>query len=115
MCFIIIIERPDPPTSVIINDTTITSRTVELSWLPAFDGNRDIIGYQVYFRNYDVITDFEQIGDDYHTTNVTEFVVEDLIPYTKYEFKVLACNVIGCTVQDEATPTTPVRTLPDST
>ena len=87
-----------------------------MSWQPAFDGNRDILGYQIYVRDSDdVISDFIQIGTELYTTNDTYYDVIGLIPYTKYEFIILACNMIGCTLQEITTPTNPIRTLPDST
>lgn len=81
-----------------------------LSWQPSFDGNRDITSYEVYKRVYSSNTVYERV---YPTAYTTMYRVDPLEPYTKYEFKVLACNEIGCTNMDDATPTDPIRTLTD--
>ena len=106
-------ERPDPPINVTV--TSYDKRTVDLSWQPDFDGNRDILGYQVYRKDYDDMSDqFSLVSPTYLTTTETSFTVSSgIIPYTKYVFKVLACNVIGCTDISDATPSDPIRTPPD--
>ena len=104
------IERPDPPTN--INMTSITSRTVQLSWQPGFDGNRDIMFYELYRRQEQLSSSFELVNTD-NGINSTTYTITSLEPYTNYQFKVLACNVIGCTLITSATATDFVRTLSD--
>ncbi len=79
-----------------------------MSWQPSFDGNRDILYYQIYKREIS-----EDVYDMVDHTPSTEYVVNSLEPYTQYKFKILACNVIGCTPIAIATPTDTIRTSTD--
>ena len=94
-----------------------TARSVFLSWKPSFDGNTEILGYNIFQNDLDRENKFHlvQAGSptDY-TANETDFNITNAItPYTKYVFVVEACNALGCSDRDSCEPSTPIRTEPD--
>ncbi|XP_011404665.2 PREDICTED: receptor-type tyrosine-protein phosphatase delta-like isoform X2 [Amphimedon queenslandica] len=117
---ITVLERPDPPTDVIV--TSYTSRTIDVSWSPGFDGNNPIKGYFLYQKDLDRDGDFilalPSTTHSYTTESGTNFRISDgIIPYTKYTFTVVACNGVdgtNCSAVDRGTPSNPVRIEPDA-
>ena len=123
LCFfiylILFLERPDPPTDVLV--TSYTSRTINVSWSPSFDGNNPIKGYFLYQKDLDRGGDFvlalPSSPHSYTTESGTSFRIDNgIIPYTKYTFTVVACNGVtgtNCSSVDRGVPSDPIRIDPD--
>ena len=93
-----------------------TSRSVQLSWIPGFNGNQEILGYNIYQRDYDSDLDFVPVSSNpgkYTTTLSVYNITSGIVPYTKYVFRVIACNELGCGVFDNGITSSPYRTQPD--
>ena len=83
---------------VVIN---FTAQSVYLQWSPpAFIGNSDILGYNIYKRVVDNQNTLQHVqtssSSPYTTTTTMLNITSGIMPYTKYEFAVEACNMIGC-------------------
>ena len=106
-------ERPDPP----INVAAMTGPlSVVLRWTPTFDGNRDVLGFMLYSRNVNTsgpvvlvahisVSEAVPAGNSY-MYNITGVTIQ---PFTQYTFRVVSCNVIGCSDQSSESPV--VQTL----
>ena len=75
--------------------------SVNLRWSPpVFIGNSPVLGYQVYQRAVDTQALpqlISPVGFGQYTTNSTRFnITSNIIPYTRYEYAIEACNAIGC-------------------
>ena len=90
--------------------------SVVLRWRPAFDGNRDVLGFMLYSRNVNTsgpvvfvanisISETAMQGN-FFAYNITG---ETIQPFTQYTFRVVSCNVIGCSDQSSESPV--VQTL----
>lgn len=99
-------ERPDSPRVVTI--MSWTARSVYLEWEPSFDGNLDILGYNIYQNDLDRNLMNQPVANATHpeyTTDQQEFNVTDgIIPYTKYVFTIEACNLLGCGARNQSEP-----------
>jgi netrin-G3 ligand len=117
---ITVLERPDPPVNVVV--TGYTSRTVNVSWTNGFDGNSKIKGYFVYQKDLDRNGEFIYVhssGPHSYTaeTETSTVITSGIIPYTKYQFTVVACNGVdgsNCSNFDKGIPSVPVRIEPDA-
>ncbi|CAB4062778.1 DSCAM [Lepeophtheirus salmonis] len=70
--FISVVESPEPPSSVHI--TELSSRSINLAWYPAYDGNSPVLHW--WWREYGY-----QLGG--------------LRPYTEYNMRVMSVNEVG--------------------
>ena len=87
------------PSAPGISSISYTAVSVYLSWsAPVFIGNSAVLGYKVYQRDVDSDSILTQLqGDDRYTTTATMInITTKIAPYTRYEFAVEACNMIGC-------------------
>ena len=104
-------EVPSTATQVMISFTTMS---VYLQWtVPNFDGNSDILGYNIYQRTVDSQNTLQPVqtsSPSPYTTTTTMFnITSGVLPNTSYEFAVEACNTIGC--GSKTVPVT-IRTSP---
>jgi len=96
-------ERPDP-TNVSIADQG--SQWVYLQWDVPYDGNGDIMGYNVYIRFLDTDSNFTLVmtssnvvkrqANMFTSTTNSYNATEQIIPFMRYQFAVVACNELGC-------------------
>ena len=90
--------RPDPPENVSI--VSKTSRAVNVSWFPGFDGNSDILNYTVEIsKDNQTFTDAKCQGLSSSpcvvpSSSISAFL-KDLHPGRKYYLKVFASNKVG--------------------
>ena len=80
---------------------SVTAHSVYLQWsVPGFNGNSDILGYNVYQRAVDSQNTLQPVQTSspspYTTSSTTLNITTGVMPYTKYEFAVEGCNIIGC-------------------
>ena len=98
-------ELPHPPYN--LGFSNIGARTVLLQFFPGFDGKTSITRWIVLASEGD--------GQDYNeifsVSNPTarEINVENLKPYTRYQLKIIAENIVGQSAASE--PTRPFETL----
>jgi len=101
----------------------IGSRWVYIQWDIPYDGNSDIMGYNVYIRLVDTSSDFtlvmtsssmgkRQINMFITTTNRCN-VTEQIVPFMRYQLAVVACNELGCGDLVEAGPSIVVHSDPE--
>lgn len=75
-----------------------------LNWIPAFDGNRPVLGFIVYIRDVsnsdgdvtmvaNITVDEAEMASDFFSYNISGVEVQ---PFTMYAFRVVSCNDIGC-------------------
>ena len=78
------IGPPSVPLS--LNTSDVTNTTVSLQWDdPLDDGNRSDLFYTIS----------ENISNTDYTTNITSFLLENLIPFVYYEIRVTAENEVS--------------------
>ena len=83
------IGSPSAPRDLNTSRSGVTNTTVFLQWdNPLDDGNRSDLFYTIS----------ENISNSSYTTNTTNFVLENLIPFVYYEIQVTAEN--GVSSQD---------------
>ena len=90
--------------------------SVVLYWTPTFDGNTDVLGFMLYSRNVNtsgpvvLVTNISvseaSIAANSFMYNITGVTIQ---PFTQYTFRVVSCNVIGCSDQSSESPV--VQTL----
>lgn len=102
---------PSQVVPIVIN---FTAHSVYLKWTaPDFNGNTDILGYNVYQRavsSQNILQLVQTTIPSSYTTTATMFnITSGVMPYTKYELAVEACNMIGC---GSRMVSAPVRTSP---
>ncbi|CAL4149051.1 unnamed protein product, partial [Meganyctiphanes norvegica] len=85
-------EHPEPPTRLKILDKS--SRSVDLSWTPPYDGNSPITRYIIEYKisNLNWYQDGERIIVD-GNQNIASIL--DLRPATIYHLRIVARNEIG--------------------
>ena len=98
-----------------------SSRWVYLQWDIPYDGNSDIMGYNVYIRFVDTNPDFTLVmtssrmgkrqANMFTTTSNSYNVTNQILPFMRYQFAVVACNELGCGDLEAAGPSTINRTL----
>lgn len=87
---------------------------MDLTWQPPpFDGYRPVIQYTLYRNDLDRSNEYILAETGLESNSTSFNVTTDILPYTKYEWRVRACNVIGCSVFEDGVASVPVRTLPD--
>lgn len=93
---------------------SFTAQSAYLQWsVPGFNGNSDILGYNVYQRAVASQNTLQPVQTSSHgpytTSTTTLNITSGVMPYTKYEFGVEACNIIGCgsRITPEAIRTSP--------
>ena len=87
------------PSAPGVSSISYTALSVYLSWSsPSFIGNSAVLGYKVYQRVVDSKSTLVQLpGTGQYTTTATMInITTNIAPYTRYEFAVEACNMIGC-------------------
>ena len=115
-CNELFVERPDPPTNVTAVEHMIGPLSVMLRWTPTFDGNTDVLGFMLYSRNINTsgpvmlvanisVSEAVTAGISF-AYNITGVTVQ---PFTQYTFRVVSCNVIGCS--DQSSESSIVQTL----
>jgi len=95
-----------------------------MQWDIPYDGNSDIIGYNVYIRFVESNSNFMQVITSSNgkkrqanmlTTTMNSFnVTEQIMPFMRYQLATVACNELGCGDLELAQPSTIVSTQPDS-
>ena len=103
LIYLYISERPDPTNATIVD---INRRWVYLQWDIPYDGNSDIMGYNVYIRSVNNNSDFTLLmtssgmgnrqANMFTTTTNSYNVTEQILPFMRYQFAVVACNRLGC-------------------
>ena len=91
-------EVPSAPENSSISFTSVSAY---LQWhAPVFTGNNEIHGYNVYQRALDGLNpkfvQIPRLSGQYTTTSTMINITTNIRPYTKYEFAVEACNIVGC-------------------
>ena len=109
-------ERPDPPTNVTTVEDMLGPLSVVLRWTPTFDGNTDVLGFMLYSRNVNTSGPVVSVANisisetamqgNFFAHNI---IGETIQPFTQYTFRVVSCNVIGCSDQSSESPV--VQTL----
>ena len=104
-------ERPDPPMNVAAVEAMTGPLSVVLRWTPTFDGNRDVLGFMLYSRNVNtsgpvvlvvnISVSEAAMQGNFFAYNITGVTVQ---PFTQYTFRVISCNVIGCSDQSSESP-----------
>ncbi|XP_034151805.1 neural cell adhesion molecule L1.2 isoform X3 [Esox lucius] len=91
---ITVVDRPDPPTKILISDQR--DRSVTLSWTMGDDHNSPVIESVVEFEEQR----FKEWGWEElkRVTGSKESVTLDLQPYLSYRFRVISVNDIGKSV-----------------
>ena len=104
-------EVPSAPENSSISFTAVSAY---LQWhAPVFTGNNEIHGYNVYQRALDGLdskfVQISRLSGQYTTTSTMINITTNIRPYTKYEFAVEACNMVGCS---DRLLYSPIRTNP---
>ncbi|KAK7073926.1 hypothetical protein SK128_017781 [Halocaridina rubra] len=102
--FVNIVERPDPPAHVHVQD--VTSRQVKLAWAPPFDGNSPLTHYLL--QHWAARSHSQMPINTTLSPEVTEAVINDLSPGTAYHVQVVAVNQRGIS---PPSPTLSITTL----
>ena len=92
-----------------------TAWSVYLHWTPGYNGNSDILGYNLYMNEADSGSyKLVDVGvSSVYTTNGTSLnITSGILPYTRYQFRVTACNALGCSNITAGAPSTPITTKP---
>ena len=85
-------EPPEPPSAVFLTD--VTSRSISVSWYPAYDGNTPILGYMVQYR--DRHSWHSHTGQNITVTGPSsEATITGLQPHTEYQVSVFSRNSVG--------------------
>ena len=108
LIFSLHIDKPDPPENVTI--TGSTDRDQFITWDNGFNGNLEIIGYDIYInssRNPDLSPiDLAGVkGEAAVTLNGTTAVISNLIPFVEYSYAVTICNLLGCSKMSDISNT----------
>ncbi|XP_020658047.3 protein sidekick-1 isoform X2 [Pogona vitticeps] len=102
-------ERPAPPRKLSIPQSEVTSRSLQLHWVPGSDGSSPIRYFTVQMK--------ELPGGDWQTYSssisheATSCIIDRLNPFTSYKLRLKATNDIGDS--DFSAETEAVTTLQD--
>ncbi|KFV75189.1 Protein sidekick-1, partial [Struthio camelus australis] len=102
-------ERPAPPRQLMTPQSDVSSRSLQLKWVPGSDGSSPIRYFTVQVRelpNGDWQTYSSSISHE-----ATSCIIESLNPFTSYKLRVKATNDIGDS--DFSAETEAVTTLQD--
>ncbi|XP_061455411.1 protein sidekick-1 isoform X4 [Rhineura floridana] len=86
-------ERPAPPSELKVPQSEVTSRSLQLHWVPGSDGSSPVRYFTVQTK--------ELPGDDWQTYSssisheATSCVIDRLNPFTSYKLRLKATNDIG--------------------
>ncbi|XP_023335862.1 Down syndrome cell adhesion molecule-like protein Dscam2 [Eurytemora carolleeae] len=84
-------EPPEPPSSLYVSD--LTSRSMVLSWYPAFDGNSPVLHYLVQFKPQAV--PWREAGNITVSREHSYTRLDGLLPNNIYLLRVISVNSIG--------------------
>ncbi|XP_028913332.1 protein sidekick-1 isoform X2 [Ornithorhynchus anatinus] len=102
-------ERPAPPSELLIPQSKVSSRSLQLQWIPGSDGSSPIRYFTVQVRE---LPDGEwQTYSSSISHEATVCVIERLNPFTSYKLRLKATNDIGDS--DFSVETEAVTTLQD--
>ena len=83
-------------------------------WNVPYNGNSEIMGYIIYINNLDSDSGFTQVStssmkrqtmsSQFTTTSTSYNVTENILPFTRYQFSVVACNELGCGALGQPSP-----------
>ncbi|XP_033825566.1 neurofascin-like [Periophthalmus magnuspinnatus] len=88
---LLIMDRPDPPTDLQLSDPY--ERTVRLTWVPGDSNHSPITEYLVQYDDDDWLP-WKWRNLSSYPGNLNSVILH-LIPFTYYEFRVIAVNEIG--------------------
>ena len=85
-----------------------------MTWNVPYNGNSEIMGYIVYINNLDSNLGFTQVStssmkrqttsSQFTTTSTSYNVTDNVLPFTRYQFTVVACNELGCGALVQSSP-----------
>ncbi|XP_071796641.1 protein sidekick-2-like isoform X2 [Asterias amurensis] len=102
-----ILELPQMPTNVMATISPTDSRTILLSWVPAFDGNSPLLRYIIEQKEDE--SSFREIDSNIDPSLTTSPIV-GVIPSRSYQFRVTAENWLG---RGETSDVTTVLHIPE--
>ncbi|CAG5122303.1 unnamed protein product, partial [Candidula unifasciata] len=90
--YLIVHEPPEPPGKIEV--VNVTSRGIFITWVRPFDGNSDIVGYTVQYKNS---TEIWQgvLPNISITASQQQAFLPNLLPSFTYHIRVLANNSVG--------------------
>ncbi|XP_022600684.1 neural cell adhesion molecule L1-like protein isoform X3 [Seriola dumerili] len=97
-----------PEKNPVFRVTDVQKHTVSLVWAPPLEPNGILTGYLL---EYQLINDTEEVGAlqtvDISNPDITQWILRDLEPMSKYKFYLRSCTTVGCgpVVSDECTTT----------
>ncbi|XP_071350586.1 neural cell adhesion molecule L1-like protein isoform X2 [Trachinotus anak] len=97
-----------PEKNPVFRVTDVQKHTVSLVWAPPLEPNGILTGYLL---EYQLINDTEEMEPlqtvDISNPDVTQWILRDLEPMSKYRFYLRSCTTVGCgpVVTDECTTT----------
>ena len=102
-------EAPQPPSAPQISPSQVQDREITFSWNPGNDGYAPLRYYMVQYseNNAGWVTISEQVDP-----TLSSYTVHNLIPFTKYKFRLQAVNDIGPSGWSQDSNMT--KTLPSS-
>ncbi|XP_070580081.1 protein sidekick-2-like isoform X2 [Ptychodera flava] len=111
---VVVRDPPQPPYGLLVPQGEVHSHDVTLLWTPGTNGNSPIRYYTIDYRESTSINTWRT-----HTTNIdaskTTYVIDNLSPYTTYQFCVKAHNDVGASPCSEPSDfVTTLQDLPDA-
>ena len=111
ICFLHMIERPDPIENVTVE--AVGSRWALTEWSVPYNGNSEIIRYIVYIINVQsnttptvvVSSDGMRNRQGMFLPIMVYNVTENILPAMLYKFIIVACNELGCGELGQPSPT----------
>ncbi|XP_056244795.1 neural cell adhesion molecule L1-like protein isoform X3 [Seriola aureovittata] len=97
-----------PEKNPVFRVTDVQKHTVSLVWAPPLEPNGILTGYLL---EYQLINETEEVGVlqtvDISNPDITQWILRDLEPMSKYKFYLRSCTTVGCgpVVSDECTTT----------
>ena len=84
-------EPPEPPSSLYLAE--VRSRSIALSWYPAFKGNSPVLHYVVKYKEKNAPWRYER--NVTVVAGLSSAVLENLSPNTEYQMRVVSVNSVG--------------------